>query len=83
LRCEQVRLLAALEAQLKHFAYARFMEGILPMVLATKFEDSTGQPLEAVKLGVITGDGTQMGPGDTIVLLEYRVGEQQMSVEIA
>ena len=115
-RRERQRRIArsALEAQMKHFAYAKIMESILPMARAAKYEDPLGQALEAAKLGVITGGGTQMGKGDTIAwvgidlaladldgavqltrqrlrelgapagsVLEYRVGEQQMSVEIA
>jgi hypothetical protein len=105
---------SALEAQMKHFVYAKIMEGILPMARTAKYEEPLSQALETAKLGVITGGGTQMGKGDTIAwvgidlaladldgavqftrqrlrelgapggsVLEYRVGEQQMSVEIS
>ena len=114
-RRERQRRIArsALAAQMKHFAYAKIMESILPMARAAKYEDPLSQALEAARLGVVTGGGTQMGEEVTIAwvgidlaladldgavqfarqrlrelgapagsVLEYRVGEQQMSVEI-
>jgi len=105
---------AAFGAQMQHFAYAKIMEDILPMARSAKYEDPLGEALEAAKLGVVTGGGTQMGAGNTIAwvgidlaladldgavqftrqrlrelgapvgsVLEYRIGEQQFSVEIA
>lgn len=103
-----------LAARMKHFAYAKIMESIPPMARAAKYEQPLGQTLEAARLGVITGAGTQMSEENTIAwvgidlaladldgavrltcqrlrelgapvgsMLEYRIGGQQIVVEIA
>jgi hypothetical protein len=105
---------SALEAQMKYFVYAKIMESILPMARAAKYEDPLSEALEAARLGLVTGGGTQMGEGDAIAwvgldlaladldgavqftrqrlrelgapagsVLEYRIGEEKISVEIA
>src|SRR5882724_8271245 len=104
---------SALEAQMHHSVYVKITESILPMARGAKYEDPLNHALQAAKLGVVTGGGTQMGKGGTIAwvgidlafadldsaiqltrqrlrelgapagsVLQYRVGDQKMSVEI-
>jgi hypothetical protein len=57
---------SALESEMKHFVFVKIMEDILPMARGAKYEDPLDQALEAARLGVVTGGGTQMGEGNTI-----------------
>ncbi len=57
---------AALEAEMKHFVYAKIMDPVLPMKRASKYEEPLEQALETAKLGVVTGGETQMAKGGAI-----------------